>query len=302
MITATLVALAAPAAPQWAAAQAPPAWEVVEGTGGYMSACALGDGFLCLTWGGGAVWLVRPGEDASVLASTETDGVERLSEPSPGGGLAGFVISDPRGDSVCIVDSTGNVVSGWAGGSAGRPAWTADGRPFSTVDGFLAEGGSAAAVESDAYAIAPSPGGSMAAWADGDTLVTALVSDCSDVSVSSIALTASPIRTVWIDGSSPIVLLVDGTMRRVSLEEGTTEVFASGDGLAWNFGLGAGLVTDSRDDGHMLLGSDSYLVMRGGSIRKVASPPGTAPMSPEPAPWGFTAVDGLTGAVLLLRL
>ena len=97
MITATLVALAVRAAPQWAAAEAPPAWEVVEGTGGYMSACALGDGFLCLTWGGGAVWLVRPGEDASVLASTETDGVERLSEPSPGGGLAGFVISGPPG-------------------------------------------------------------------------------------------------------------------------------------------------------------------------------------------------------------
>lgn len=302
MIAAALVALSSLAAPQWASADAPPAWEVVEGTGGYMSACALGDGFLCLTWGGGAIWFVVPGGDASVMASTGMDGVERLSQPSSCGALAGFVISGPRGDSVCIVDATGNVVSGWSGGTAGRPAWTVDGRPFFTLDGFLTKGGTATAVESDAFAAVPSPGGSMAAWADGDTLVTALVSDCSDVSVSSIALTASPVRTVWIDGSSPIVLLVDGTMRKVSLGEGTTDVFASGDGLAWNFGLEAGLVTDSRDDGHMLLGSDSYLVMRGGSIRKVASPPDTAPMSPEPAPWGFTAVDGLTGAVMLLRL
>lgn len=297
-----LIALTSLAAPRWASA-GPPAWETVGGTGGYMSASALGDGFLCLTWGGQAIELVSPGGDATVIVSTGMEGVERLSEPSSCGPLAGFVISGPFGDSVCIVDSSGIAVAGWSGGTAGHPAWTADVRPFFTLDGFLTEGGTATAIQSDAYLVVPSPAGSMVAWAAGDTLVvTALVSDCSDRPVRSLVLSSSPIHAAWLDSATLLVSGVDGTISRISLRDGSSEEFATGDGLAWNHELAAGLITRSRDDGHMLLGSDSYLVMRGGTIRKVASPPGTAPMSPEPAPWGFTAVDGMTGSVLVLRL
>ena len=295
----TIIAVASLAAPRWAAPSAPPAWEVVAGTGGYMSACALGDGFLCLTWGGAAIELVHPGEDASVIVSTGMEAVERLSEPSPGEGLAGFVISDPSGDSVCIVDSSGAVVAGWSGGSAGRPGWTADGRVLFTLDGFLAEGGAATPVESGAFVVVPSPGGSMAAWAAGDSLVIAGIQNGSR---ASFGMPAPVIDAAWPDGSSLLVILIDGTVVRLSTGDGTISRFASGDGLAWNARLGAGLVTSSRDDGHMLLGSDSYLVTRSGRMRKVAAPAGTAPLSPGPAPWGFTAVDGLTGAVMLLRL
>lgn len=297
-----LVALTALAAPRWETPAGPPALEVAGGTAGYMSACALGEGYLCLTWGGQAIELVSPGGDATVIVTTGTEGVERLSQPSSCGALAGFVISGPSGDSVCIVDSSGIAVEGWSGETAGRPEWTADGRLFFTLDGFLTEGGTATPVTSDAYAVFPSPAGSMAAWAAGDTLVAALVSDCSDRSVSSIQLSSSLIRTVWTDVSTLLVSGVDGTISRISLRDGSSEEFATGDGLAWNHGLAAGVITRSRDDGHMLLGSDSYLVTRGGVVTKLAAQPGTAPMSPEPAPWGFTAVDGMTGSVLVLRL
>lgn len=298
-LAAALSILLLPHVPKTSCPAGRPAWEIVEGTGGFMSASAVDGSFLCLAWAGQSVVLAGPDGSYRLVAEIGVDGVTGFSEPCSFRSIGSFSIDGPFRDSVCTVDASGAVVSGMSGSEAGRPSWSEGGRLFCTLDGRLLVDGEATAVETGSFLAIPSPGGTMAAWPEGEGIVIASVRDGHQEIRS---LPAAALRPVWIDGSSILVPLADGTIHLLRTSNGGSTPFAAGDGIAWNFEMSTGLVTATRDDGHFLTGSMSFLADRSGRLHPVDAPEGSAPVSPMPAPWGFTAVDGMTGAVMTLRL
>lgn len=298
-LASALAILLLPHAPKTSNGAGRPAWEIVEGTGGYMSASAVDGSFLCLAWAGQSVVLACPDGSSRLIAAVGVDGVTGFSEPCSFRSVGSFSIDSPFRDSVCTVDASGAIASGMSGSVAGRPAWSEDGRLFCTLDGRLFVDGEPTQVETGSFLAIPSPGGTMAAWPEGEGIVIASVRDGRQEIRS---LPAAALCPVWIDGSTLLVPLVDGTIHLLRIPGSGSTPFAAGEGLAWNFGMSTGLVTVTRDDGHFLTGSRSFLADRIGRLHPVDAPEGTAPVSPMPAPWGFTAVDGMTGTVMALRL
>lgn len=282
--------------------QTPGGWSIVEGTGGHMTASAFGEGFICLRHAGMALEILHPDGLVEELARVDAAGVEWLSEPEVQGVRAGFLLGAGGGSRLLVADTSGTVTERRREeeGTLGRPAWSPDGRLLYTLDGRVCLDGEETSLESEAFLLTPSPSGESVAWSDGSDQL--LVGRIDDGSAASFDLPAAVLRPVWIDEGRLLVPIADGTIWMLDLHDATLGLFGGTGEIAWNGRMAVGVVIESSDDGHMTTGSRSFLVAANGLRAAVEVPAGTAPVSPRTAPWGFTAVDAFTGAVMVLRV
>ncbi len=281
---------------------APGGWTMVEGTGGFMTASAFGEGFVCLRHAGMAVEILHPDGLVEELSRVDEAGVEWLSEPEVQGAMAGFLQGAGGGSRLLMADTAGTMTEHRRdeSGTLGRPAWSPDGRLLYTLDGRVYMDGEETALECDAFLLTPSPSGESVAWSGGSNEL--LVGRIDDGSTASFDLPAAVLRPVWMDEGRLLVPVSDGTIWMLDRPDASLERFGGTGEIAWNGRMALGVVIESSDDGHMITGSRSFLVAANGLRAPVGVPAGTAPVSPRSAPWGFTAVDAFTGAVMVLRV
>lgn len=277
-------------------------WTIVEGSGGYMTASAFGEGFICLRNAGMALEILHPDGYVEELARVDEAGVEWLSEPEVQGTLAGFLLGAGGGSRLLTADTSGTVTERCReeDGTLGRPAWRPDGGLLYTMDGRVCLDGEETSLEAEAFLLTPSPSGESVAWSIGSNHL--LVGCIDDGSTASFDLPATVLRPVWIDEGRLLVPVADGTIWMLDRPDATLERFGGTGEIAWNGRMALGVVVESSDDGHMITGSRCFLMTANGLRTPVGVPAGTAPVSPRSAPCGFTAVDAFTGAVMVLRV
>lgn len=298
-VASVLLAALVPASPA-----APTTAVEIAGTSGLMSAVALGDGILALTWGGRELLWIGPDGTGKVVCSASDPGVDILGEPVVARDTAYFR----------VVGDDGVMYLAWTGPDCAAPRPVAGpfewGGPPSTDPGgglwFFADeclycdfrqrampAGMTGPRQGDC-----SPAVSLEqAWLALGREDTVFVGMLSGEALDTLVTGSRVMPMMWRGASTLLIPLADG---RIAIRLcGAHAGFLEGGEPCFSMAIGATAWAVTVEDGHQVTASGilfSHDPLMASPPERALFPEGVVPIRPRMSSFGCTAVDAVTGS------